>query len=271
MSKQNRGNTPRPLSELISLEGRRAIVTGAASGIGRAIALRFAEAGADLVLVDIDMEGLQSLEMELKGNTAPELLHRVDLSDKTEIDRFWESLEGGPPEILVNNAGIYPFKDFLEIDEEFLRRVMDTNLSSVLWMSQQMIRRRIDHGGVIINVASIEALLPFMDHLSHYGASKAGVIALSRGLARDYGKKGFRVNVLVPGGIVTPGTMGVAKSIAKLNLGLVMSGLEFRQRLPLRRAGKPDEIALMALVLASDLSSYVHGTVIPVDGGFLSA
>ncbi len=270
MSKQNRGNTPRPLSELISLEGRRAIVTGAASGIGRAIALRFAEAGASLVLVDIDMEGLRSLETELKGNTVPEL-HRVDLSDKTEIDRFWESLEGGPPEILVNNAGIYPFKDFLEIDEEFLRRVMDVNLSSVLWMSQHMIRRRIDHGGVIINVASIEAILPFMDHLSHYGASKAGVIALSRGLARDYGKKGFRINVLVPGGIVTPGTMGVAKSIANLNLGLVMSGLEFRQRLPLRRAGKPDEIALMALVLASDLSSYVHGAVIPVDGGFLSA
>ncbi len=270
MSEQKRGNTPRPLSELISLQGRRAIVTGAASGIGRAIALRFAEAGASLVLVDIDMEGLRSLETELKGNTGPEL-HRVDLSDKPEIDRFWESLEGGPPEILVNNAGIYPFKDFLEIDEEFLRRVMDVNLSSVLWMSQHMIRRRIDHGGVIINVASIEAILPFMDHLSHYGASKAGVIALSRGLARDYGKKGFRINVLVPGGIVTPGTMGVAKSIANLNLGLVMSGLEFRQRLPLRRAGKPDEIALMALVLASDLSSYVHGAVIPVDGGFLSA
>ena len=270
MSEQKRGDALRPLSEIISLEGRRAIITGAASGIGRAISLRFAEAGASLVLVDIDMEGLRSLETEMKGNTASEL-HRVDLSDKAEIDRFWESLEGGTPDILVNNAGIYPFKDFLEIDEEFLRRVMDTNLNSVLWMSQQMIRRRIDHGGAIINVASIEALLPFMDRLSHYGASKAGVIALSRGLARDYGKKGFRVNVLVPGGIVTPGTMGVAKSIANLNLGLVMSGLEFRQRLPLRRAGKSDEIALMALVLASDLSSYVHGAVIPVDGGFLSA
>jgi len=270
MSKQKRGDALRPISELISLEGRRAIVTGAASGIGRAIALRFAEAGADLVLVDIDMEGLRSLEAEMKGNTAADL-HRVDLSDKAEIDRFWESLEGGLPDILVNNAGIYPFKDFLEIDEGFLRRVMDINLESVLWMSQQMIRRRIDHGGVIINVASIEAILPFMDNLSHYGASKAGVIALSRGLARDYGKKGFRVNVLVPGGIVTPGTMGVAKSIKNLNLGLVMSGLEFRQRLPLRRAGKPDEIALIALVLASDLSSYVQGAVIPVDGGFLSA
>ena len=143
------GDALRPLSEFISLEGRRAIVTGAASGIGRAIALRFAEAGADLVLVDVDMEGLRSLEAEMKGDSGLEL-HRVDLSDKTEIDRFWESLEGGPPDILVNNAGIYPFKDFLEIDEAFLGRVMDTNLNSVLWMSQHMIRRRIDHGGVII-------------------------------------------------------------------------------------------------------------------------
>jgi NAD(P)-dependent dehydrogenase (short-subunit alcohol dehydrogenase family) len=248
MSVQKRGDALKPLSELISLEGRRAIITGAASGIGRAIAMRFAEAGAELVLIDVDMDGLRSLELEIRGDTAADL-HRVDLSNKAEIDSFWKSLKGRSPDILVNNAGIYPFKDFLDIDEEFLRRVMDINLDSVLWMSQQIIQRRIDQGGVIINVASIEAILPFMDHLSHYGASKAGVIALSRGLARDYGRKGFRV----------------------LNLGLVMSGLEFRQRLPLRRAGKPDEIALIALVLASDLSSYVQGAVIPVDGGFLSA
>ena len=269
MSKK-RGDSLRSLAELISLDGRRAIITGAASGIGRAMALRFAEAGAGLVLVDVDMEGLRSLEAELEGVTSPEL-HRVDLSDKSEIDQFWESQEGGPPDTLVNNAGIYPFKDFLELDEEFLKRVMDINFNSVLWMSQQMIRRRIDQGGVIVNVASIEALLPLMKDLSHYGASKAGVIALTRGLAKDFGRKGFRVNVLVPGGILTRGTKGVAKSIAKLNLGLIKSGLEFQQRLPLGRLGKPDEVALMAVVLASDLSSYVQGALIPVDGGFLSS
>jgi len=270
MSEKKRGGALKPLSELVSLEGRRAIVTGAASGIGRAIALRFAEAGASLVLVDVNMDGLRSLEAEMDGGTSPEL-HRVDLTDKSDIDRFWESLEGDAPDTLVNNAGIYPFKDFLEVDAEFLSRVMDTNFTSVLWMSQNMIRRRIDRGGVIINVSSIEAVLPLVEHLSHYGASKAGVIALSRGLAKDYGKKGFRVNVLLPGGVLTPGTMGVAKSLSNLNFGLLKSGLEFRQRLPLRRTGKPDEIALMALVLASDLSSYVHGAVIPVDGGFLSS
>ncbi len=252
------------------MEKKIAIVTGAAAGIGRAIAVRFAEAGANLVLVDVDASGLKSLETELKNKTSVKL-YRVDLAQKLEIDQFWDKLEGDTPDILVNNAGIYPFKDFLEVDEGFLRKVFDTNLNSTIWMSQQMIKRRLNLGGVIINIASIEAILPFMENLSHYGASKAGILALSRGLARDYGKKGFRVNVLVPGGILTSGTIDVAKSIARLNLGLIKSGLEFRQRIPLGRAGRPDEIALMALVLASDLSSYVHGAVIPVDGGFLSA
>ena len=103
MFEQNRGDALRPLSELVSLEGRRAIVTGAASGIGRAIALRFAEAGASLVLVDINMEGLRSLEAELHVDAGSEV-HLVDLSDKTAIDRFWESLEGGSPDILVKRA-----------------------------------------------------------------------------------------------------------------------------------------------------------------------
>ena len=137
MSEQKRDIRLRPLSELISLEGKRAIITGAASGIGRAIAYRFAEAGASLVLVDVNMEGLQSLERDMKENTVSEL-HRVDLSDKKAIDLFWEKLEGGSPEILMNNAGIYPFKDFLEVDEEFLKRIIDTNLNSIFWMSQQM-------------------------------------------------------------------------------------------------------------------------------------
>ncbi|TRO49128.1 SDR family oxidoreductase, partial [Candidatus Bathyarchaeota archaeon] len=118
---------------------------------------------------------------------------------------------------------------------------------------------------------SIEALLPFMEDLVHYSVSKAGVIALTRSLAREYGRNGFRVNALVPGGINTPGTRSVAKEITRFNFGLLRSGVEFRQRLPLGRAGDPDEVARMALVLASDLSSYVNGALVPVDGGFLSA
>jgi NAD(P)-dependent dehydrogenase (short-subunit alcohol dehydrogenase family) len=107
------------------------------------------------------------------------------------------------------------------------------------------------------------------DHL--YNVSKIGVIGLTRALSKEYGGDGFRVNVIIPGGIVTPGTKAVAKEIAQLKLGLIKTGLEFKARLPLNRGGQPDEVARIALVLASDLSSYVNGALIPVDGGFLSA
>jgi len=97
------------------------------------------------------------------------------------------------------------------------------------------------------------------------------VIALTRALAKEYGRKGFRINVIVPGGIMTAGVKSVAKEIVKLKIDLLKSGIEFKRRLPLGRFGHPDEVARMALVLASDLSSYVHGALIAVDGGFLSA
>jgi NAD(P)-dependent dehydrogenase (short-subunit alcohol dehydrogenase family) len=148
---------------------------------------------------------------------------------------------------------------------------LDINLNSVFWMCQNMIRSRIKMGGTIINIASIEAILPFKEEMSHYDISKAGIIALSRALAKEYGKNNFKINVLVPGGIWTPGTRNIAKEAIKFKFGIVRSGIEYNLRTPLRRLGKPDEIARMALVLASDLSSYVHGALVVVDGGFLSA
>jgi len=257
--------------ELISLRGRRALITGSASGIGMAMACRFAEAGADLELVDIDLDGLEAVREELKPLDVDVGVHRVDLSVKAEVDGLWEGLAGREPGILVNNAGIYPFKDFLEVDEAFLRRVMDVNMTSVFWMCQNMIRARMREGGVIVNVGTIEAILPFKDAMAHYSASKAGVIAITRALARDYGRRGFRVNALIPGGILTPGTRSAARQVLRLNVGLIKTGIDYIQRVPMGRVGKPDEVARMALVLASDLSSYVNGALIPVDGGFLSA
>lgn len=260
-----------PLSQLVSLKGKRALITGSAAGIGKAMAYRFAEAGADLELVDMNREGLRGVKKELSQFTSGIRVHKVDVSKKEQIDALWENLDGEEPDILVNNAGIYPFKDFLEVDEAFLDKVMDINLTSAFWMCHNMIRRRSRKGGVIINIGSIEAILPFARDLVPYNISKAGVIALTRALAKEYGTSGFRINVLVPGGIVTPGTKGVAKDITQFKIGLVRSGVEFRVRLPLGRGGQPDEVARMALVLASDLSSYVHGALIAVDGGFLSA
>lgn len=261
----------KPLAELVSLRGKKALVTGAASGIGKAIAYRFAEAGAELALVDIDEVKLAGVRDELAKWNVKIDVFKTDLGKKAEIKQLWDKLAGQEPDILVNNAGIYPMKDFLELDAAFLQRVMDINLNSALWMCQQMIKSRIKRGGVIINVGSVEAVIPFKEDLVPYGLSKVGVLMLTRTLAAEYGRHGFRINALVPGGVFTAGTKKLALEALKFNVGIIQSGLEYRQRLPLGRLGKPDEIARMALVLASDLSSYVHGALIAVDGGFLSA
>jgi len=260
-----------PLSELISLKKRKALITGAAAGIGRAIAYRFAEAGANLELVDINEESLSAVSRELKQFNVEINVHRVNLAKKEEIESLWKTLDGGEPDILVNNAGIYPAKPFLNVDEAFLKKVMDINLNSVFWLCQHMIRSRLKKGGVIINMGSIEAVMPLKQDLCHYDISKAGIMVLSRALASEYGRHGFRINVLVPGGTWTQGTKNLAKEAVKLQFNIIKSGIEYNLRTPMGRLAKPDEIARMALVLASDLSSYVNGTLVAVDGGFLSA
>ena len=261
----------KPLSELISLKGKRALITGSAVGIGKAMAYRFAEAGADLQLVDMNIKGLGLVKRELSQFESEIDIYKVDLSKEKEIDVLWGELNGKEPDTLVNNAGIYPFKNFLELDDAFLKKVIDINLRSALLMCQHMIRRRLKRGGVIINIGSIEAIVPLAEDLIPYDISKTGVIALTKALAKQYGRNGFRINVILPGGIMTPGTKAVAKEVARFKTGPLKTGIELAMRLPLRRSGQPDEVARIAVVLASDLSSYVHGALIPVDGGFLSA
>jgi 3-oxoacyl-[acyl-carrier protein] reductase len=261
----------KPLSELISLKGKRALITGSAVGIGKAMAYRFAEAGADLDLVDMNIKGLGLVKRELAQFESEIEIHKVDLSKEEEVDALWEELSRKEPDILVNNAGIYPFKNFLEVDDAFLKRVIDVNLKSALLMCQYLIRKRLKRGGVIINIGSIEAIVPIAEDLIPYDISKTGVIALTKALAKQYGRNGFRINAILPGGIATPGTKAVAKEVARFKTGPLKTGIELAMRLPLRRGGQPDEVARISLVLASDLSSYVHGALIPVDGGFLSA
>ena len=235
------------------------------------MANRFAEAGAALELVDFNKTALIAAADELSSLGARVRLHVIDLAEKDQIDAMWGTLDGDEPDILVNNAGIYPFREFIDSDETFVRRMMEVNLFAVSWMCHQMIRRRLKRGGVIINLGSIEAVLPFKNDLALYSTSKAGVIALTRALSKEHARHGFRINAIVPGGILTPGTKAAAKEVLRGRLTHIRTGIEFKQRLPIGRIGQPDEVARMALVLASDLSSYVYGAAIPVDGGFLAA
>jgi NAD(P)-dependent dehydrogenase (short-subunit alcohol dehydrogenase family) len=261
-----------PLGELISLAGKTALVTGAAAGMGAAIARRFAEAGARLHLLDVDSAGVERLACELENQGAGVRAHAIDLADKEAIDRFWQELARETPDILVNNAGIFPFCNFLETDETLVQRVTAVNLYAVYWLCQHFVRARLNGGGggVIVNISSIEAQLPFKDDLAHYTIGKAGVIALTRALSRDYGRHGIRANVVLPGAINTQGTSRARREVWH-DPGLLRDGLYFQARLSLGRWGHADEVARIVLVLASDLASYMNGAVVPVDGGFLSA
>ena len=267
----------RPSAQLLSMTGRHVLITGAASGIGKAMALRFADAGATLTLLDIDEAGLAKTVEELGSITSQVATQVVDLTHKDQIDTFWNRPTADLPDTLINNAGSYPMLDYLEVDPGMLQKTMQLNLDSAFWMCQGFIARRKTgrgkkKGGVIINVSSVEALVPFRDDLIHYSMSKAGILALSRALAHAYGKQGFRVNVLVPGAIKTPGTGQLVKSaVQHLNVDLMKTGYHFEKRLALGRWGESDEVACVALFLASDLASYVQGAAIPVDGGFLSS
>jgi NAD(P)-dependent dehydrogenase (short-subunit alcohol dehydrogenase family) len=256
----------------VSMKGRTVLISGASSGIGRAMAACFADAGGDLCLVDVDKEGLEKAVQELRDRFSITVTgHMVDLRNKGEITAFWESLTQ-VPDTLINNAGIYPMKAFLEVDDEFLAMTFDVNIKAAFWMCQDFIGRRLGKGGCIINVSSIEAILPFKRNMAHYSMSKAAVIALTRALARDYGRHGFRANVILPGAIHTPGTRKlIQRAICSVDVHLMKTGYDFSSRLALGRWGKPDEVAGVALFLASELASYVHGAVIPVDGGFLSS
>jgi len=259
------------MQEQISLKGKTAIITGAAAGIGEAITYRFAEAGCNLQLIDINKEKLDQLQQDLTAFNVSVTIHYRDMSKPKDIELFWSSIEDSI-DILVNNVGIYPPHSFTTLKTELWQKVMDTNLNSTFLMCQQMIKRDLKTGGTIINIGSIEAVLPFADNLTHYDVSKAGVMALTRALAKEYGKHGFRINAVLPGGIDTPGTRAIAERVwKKFDIGLIPSGIKYQSRLPLGRRGNPDEVACVALFLASDMSSYIQGASIPVDGGFLSS
>lgn len=264
------------LENMLSLQGSRAVITGAADGIGAAIAKRYAEAGSDLILLDIDEKALHRLAKKLEKYEVHTETYIVDISSKDEIDEFWKGLGKKKVDILINNAGSFIFKDYLKLDLAFLEQSMNVNLYSVIWMSQNFIKRRMPkggrkRGGVIVNIGSIEAILPFKKDLTQYSLAKVGVLIVTRDLASEFARKGFRINAVIPGGIMTEGTKNAAlKAMATIDFGLMKDSYNFNERIPAGRLGQPDDVAKVVLALATDIASYMHGALIPVDGGFLS-
>lgn len=268
---QARGQATLPaLKEMFDLTGRTAIVTGGAMGIGAAIAARLAEAGASVVIADINHEVAEETVARIKRQGGVAIAMRADASyveDAQDVVREAARIFGHV-DILVNDAGIFPFSPALELTEAQWDHVLDINLKGTFFYAQaaakQMIAQKTP--GVIVNIASVDGLHP-TGFLAHYDASKGGVVMLTKSLAKELGAYHIRVNAIAPGGVDTPGTEHAAPP--QTTAGATGAVEDIMARIPLGRMGQPDEIALAALYLASPASSYMTGSLVVVDGGFL--
>jgi len=260
------------IAELFDLSGKGAVVTGAGMGIGRAIAYRLAEAGAAVMLADIDLDAANRTAEKITARGQQARGIRADTRSVADASKVAEATvqSFGSLDILVNNAGIYPLSMALDTTEELWDRTLDINLKGVFFFSQAAAREMVKakHGGKIVNIASIDAVHP-MGEVSHYNASKGGVLSLTKALALEWGPHGIAVNAIAPGSIWTPGTEKTR--MAREESGKSVEELlnKFMSRMPLSRPGEPDDIARVALFLASSASDYMTGSMVTVDGGFL--
>jgi NAD(P)-dependent dehydrogenase (short-subunit alcohol dehydrogenase family) len=248
----------------LSLEGKTAVVVGGTLGIGRALALGLAAAGADVVATSRSQDGVESVAAEIEQLGRRTLRMTSDVTDRSTLERVRDAMlaEFGKIDILVNSAGITRRIPTLECTEEIWESIMDINLTGTLRSCQVFGSAMLEQGdGRIVNIASMATFVAFHE-VAAYGASKAAVGSLTRSLAVEWAQRGVRVNAIAPGIIPTA-----------LNRDLLQSarGRELLMRTPMARFGNVDEIVGAAVYLASDASSYTTGQILVVDGGQLAS
>ncbi len=250
------------MSDRSRLDGRVALVTGASRGIGRAIALRLAEAGADVAInfvSESSRPAAEDLERVIADLGRKALPVQADASSKPEIDAMFDRVEAelGPVQLLVNNAGIDPVTPIGEMDPAERERVLAVNLTGPFLCLQRTLPR-MEAGASVINISSIHGATPRIGS-SHYSASKAGLEMLTKTAALELGPRGIRVNAIAPGAILTD--INRERVIA-------MGEEAWRRWIPRGRVGDAAEIADLAAFLASDAASYITGAILYADGGY---
>jgi 2-deoxy-D-gluconate 3-dehydrogenase len=262
----------RPVRDLLDLRGEGAVVTGGAAGIGFAIASRLAEAGAAVVIADVDGAAAAAAAARLRALDRRALAVAADVSVAADVQRLMAAADDfGGVDVLVNNAGIYPFRPAQQMAEAEWDRVLDVNLKGAFLCAQAAAARMRarGRGGVILNITSIDSLHPSSVGLAHYDASKGGLHMLTKNLALELAPLGIRVLALAPGGIATEGTRAQTQALEDTGIDLAQMTARFLARIPLGRMGAPDDIGRVALFLVSDAAAYMTGTTVVVDGGVL--
>ena len=260
----------RSIAQLISLEGRAAVVTGGARGIGLAIVRRLAEAGASVLVADVDRAGAERAAETVARESGQRVAGaELDVTDGASIAAAadWAVGELGGLDIWVNNAGIYPSTPLLEMTDRDWDRVLDVNLRGTFIAAREAGRRmaQADHGGVIINLASVAGYRAAGPGICHYVSSKHAVRGLTKSLAVELGPHGIRVLALAPGITDTPGMEAGRAEFQAAGLGDLLE--QMAQREPLGRVGVPDDVARVALFCASDLAMLMTGSTLLVDAG----
>jgi 3-oxoacyl-[acyl-carrier protein] reductase len=245
------------------LQGKNALITGASKGIGKAIALAYAEHGANVAFTYLSsVEQGQALEAELAAKGVKAKGFRSDASDFAQADKLIADViaEFGSLDVLINNAGITQDTLLLRMSEDMWDKVINVNLKScfntVKAVTKQMMKQKV---GSIINMTSVVGLKGNAGQ-ANYAASKAGIIGFTKSVALELGSRGIRSNAVAPGFIETEMT-------AKLDEKTIQS---WRDGIPLKRGGRPEDIAATCVFLGSDMSTYITGQVIQVDGGMLT-
>ena len=252
------------LEKLFSLENKVVLLTGATGGIGSVLAEGFASAGALVALCDLSIEKMEILAQRIKENSGSASCYQLNLLAMSSIKDCVQAVlaDYGRIDVLVNCAGINIREGFLDVEEATYDKIMDINLKGMYFISQEVAKHMmVNKKGNILNIASHNSV-GMLGGCSVYGASKSGVAALTRSMAVEWAQYGIRANALAPGHILTELTTVTWENPKRSSY--------LRERIAMERPGKPEELLGIAIMLISDSSSYITGSMIHVDGGCLA-
>ena len=244
------------------LEGKSAVITGGAQGIGKATVIKFVDEGAKVAIWDLDEEKGNLLANELSKDETKVTFYKVNVADSEEVKSNMQKVisDFGQVDILINNAGITKDATLKKMTYEQWQQVIDVNLTGVFNCTQAVSEHMVERGsGRIINASSVVGLYGNFGQ-TNYVATKAGVIGMTKVWARELGRKGICVNAVAPGFIATEMVAAMPEKVIKI----------MEEKTPLGRLGKPEDIANAYCFLASDEASYINGTTLSVDGGIIS-